>query len=137
MVDLHGYPAGARIIVRRERPHPGARFSQFDLDEGTHYQAFLTDTPYSEGSLRLEVCHHTHAQVEDRIRCDKTTGCGSLSKPQPTDGCRMQTPRMYGCEANECEVEGLTRANRTARRTQPRRTLRKRPCGFGSRTTSI
>ena len=24
MVDLTGYPVGTRIIVRRERPHPGA-----------------------------------------------------------------------------------------------------------------
>ncbi|MGW6262087.1 hypothetical protein [Streptomyces sp. NPDC055085] len=25
MVDLNGYPNGTRIIVRRERPHPGAQ----------------------------------------------------------------------------------------------------------------
>lgn len=27
MIGLSGYPAGARIIVRRERPHPGAQLS--------------------------------------------------------------------------------------------------------------
>jgi hypothetical protein len=46
MVDLTGYPVGTRIIVRRERPHPGAQLSLFDQDEGPRHQVFLTDTPY-------------------------------------------------------------------------------------------
>ncbi|MEV6742360.1 IS1380 family transposase [Streptomyces sp. NPDC051104] len=77
MVDLDGYPAGTRIIVRRERPHPGAQLSLFDLDEGMRHQVFLTDTPYGEGSVQqLEVRHRAHARVEDRIRCGKSTGFG-------------------------------------------------------------
>lgn len=77
MVDLTGYPEGTRIIVRRERPHPGAQLSLFDLDEGMRHQVFLTDTPYGEGSVQhLEVRHRAHARVEDRIRCGKTTGFG-------------------------------------------------------------
>lgn len=32
MADLTGYPVGTRIIVRRERPHPGAQLSPFDQD---------------------------------------------------------------------------------------------------------
>lgn len=77
MVNLHEYPDGTRIIVRRERPHPGAQPSLFGLDEGMRHQVFLTDTPYAEGSLQhLEVRHRAHARVEDRIRCGKTTGFG-------------------------------------------------------------
>ena len=78
MVDLTGYPAGTRIIVRRERPHPGAQLSLFDHDEGLRHQVFLTDTPYSgDGSAQfLEVRHRGHASVEDHIRCGKTTGFG-------------------------------------------------------------
>ncbi|MEU9457203.1 IS1380 family transposase, partial [Streptomyces sp. NPDC048277] len=65
MVDLDGYPAGTRIIVRRERPHPGAQLSLFDQDEGLRHQVFLTDTPYPSGGSAqfLEVRHRGHATV--------------------------------------------------------------------------
>jgi hypothetical protein len=78
MIDLADYPAGTRIIVRRERPHPGAQLSLFDQDEGLRHQVFLTDTPYSSGGSAqfLEVRHRGHATVEDHIRCGKTTGFG-------------------------------------------------------------
>jgi hypothetical protein len=77
MVDLGDHPDGTRIIARRERPHPGAQLSLFDLDEGMRHQVFLTDTPDGEGSVQhLEVRHRAHARVEDRIRCGKTTGFG-------------------------------------------------------------
>ncbi|WP_435835339.1 IS1380 family transposase [Streptomyces avermitilis] len=78
MVDLDGCPAGTRIIVRRERPHPGAQLSLFDQDEGLRHQVFLTDTPSCGGGSAqfLEVRHRGHATVEDRIRCGKTTGFG-------------------------------------------------------------
>ncbi|MET8439206.1 IS1380 family transposase [Streptomyces sp900116325] len=78
MVDLADYPAGTRIIVRRERPHPGAQLSLFDQDEGLRHQVVLTDTPYASGGSAqfLEVRHRGHATVEDHIRCGKTTGFG-------------------------------------------------------------
>jgi hypothetical protein len=78
MVDLAGYPDGTRIIVRRERPHPGAQLSLFDQDEGLRHQVFLTDTPFASGGSAqfLEVRHRGHATVEDHIRCGKTTGFG-------------------------------------------------------------
>ena len=37
-----GWPAGSRVIVRRERPHPGAQLSFTDHD-GHRFQAILTD----------------------------------------------------------------------------------------------
>ncbi len=71
-----GWPAGMRVLVRRERPHPGAQLSFTDHD-GWRFQAFATDTP--NGRLaHLEARHRAHARVEDRIRCAKATGLNHL-----------------------------------------------------------
>lgn len=80
MVELTGYPDGTRIIVRRERPHPGAQLSLFDKAEGLRHQAFLTHTPYPGGGSAqfLEVRHRGHATVEDHLQCGKDTGFGHL-----------------------------------------------------------
>ena len=71
---LAEYPTGMRVIVRRERPHPGARLTFTDLD-GWRFQAFATDTPTGQ-LAHLEARHRAHARVEDRIRCGKDTGIG-------------------------------------------------------------
>jgi hypothetical protein len=71
-VELGAWPAGARLIVRRERPHPGAQLSFSDHD-GHRFQAILTDQD-SPDIAALECCHRQRAHVEDRIRDDKDTG---------------------------------------------------------------
>lgn len=70
-----GWPDRMRVIVRRERPHPGAQLSLFDQRNGLRYQAFATDTPTGQ-LAHLEARHRAHARVEDRIRCGKDTGIG-------------------------------------------------------------
>jgi hypothetical protein len=76
MLDLTKWPAGARVIVRRERPHPGAQLRFTDTD-GHRFTAFITDT--TGGQLAdLETHHRSHARVEDRIRCGKATGLRNL-----------------------------------------------------------
>ena len=72
MVDLSAWPEGSRLIVRRERPHPGAQLSFTDHD-GYRFQAILTDQPDPDIAV-LECRHRQHAHVEDRIRDDKDTG---------------------------------------------------------------
>jgi len=78
LVNLSGYPQGTRLIVRRERPHPGAQLSLFDTIKGFRHQVFATDTGYAGGgSIQfLEARHRAHARIEDRIRCGKDTGFG-------------------------------------------------------------
>jgi hypothetical protein len=77
LVNLSAYPDGTRMIVRRERPHPGAQLSLFDTVEGLRHQVFITDTPRSHCSLQLlELRHRGHARVEDRIRTGKDCGFG-------------------------------------------------------------
>ena len=75
-LDLTGWPDGSRVIVRRERPHPGAQLSFTDLD-GYRFQAILTDQPGSEIAV-LERRHRARARVEDHIRNDKDTGLRNL-----------------------------------------------------------
>jgi len=72
MVDLSSWPEGTRLIIRRERPHPGAQLSFTDHD-GYRFQAILTDQPDADVAV-LECRHRQHAHVEDRIRDDKDTG---------------------------------------------------------------
>jgi hypothetical protein len=72
LVDLGGWQEGSRLIVRRERPHPGAQFSFTDHD-GYRFQAILTDQAEADIAV-LECRHRQHAHVEDRIRDDKDTG---------------------------------------------------------------
>ena len=74
---LAKWPEGMRVIVRRERPHPGAQLSMFEEIDGWRYQAFVTNT--ATGQLHfLEARHRAHARVEDRIRHAKDTGLGRL-----------------------------------------------------------
>ena len=44
MIDRAVWPTGCRVIVRRERPHPGGQLSLFDDAEGFRHTAFITDT---------------------------------------------------------------------------------------------
>ncbi len=75
-VDLDTWPQGSRVIVRRERPHPGAQLSFTDHD-GYRFQAILTDQT-DPGIAILERRHRQRARVEDRIRDDKDTGLAKL-----------------------------------------------------------
>jgi hypothetical protein len=75
-VELGSWPHGSRLIVRRERPHPGAQLSFTDSD-GYRFQAILTDQPERDIAV-LERRHRQRARVEDRIRDDKDTGLAKL-----------------------------------------------------------
>jgi DDE family transposase len=64
------------VIVRRERPHPGAQLSFTDHD-GHRFQAILTDQPDPDIAA-LERRHRARARVEDRIRAAKDCGLSNL-----------------------------------------------------------
>jgi hypothetical protein len=75
-LDLSTWPQGSRVVVRRERPHPGAQLSFTDHD-GYRFQAILTDQTDSQIAV-IERRHRQRARVEDRIRDDKDTGLAKL-----------------------------------------------------------
>ena len=82
-----------RVIVRKERPHPGAQLRFTDID-GHRFTAFATST--RTGQLAdLELRHRRRARCEDRIRCAKDTGLRNLP--------------LHGYEQNQlwCEIVAL------------------------------
>jgi DDE family transposase len=94
MIDLSSWPEGSRLILRKERPHPGAQLTFTDVD-GHRITAFLTNTPRSviPGQVAgLELRHRQHARVEDRIRQAKAAGLRNLP-------CRGQDENSAWLEA--------------------------------------
>lgn len=77
LVNLDTWPAGTRLIVRRERPHPGAQLSLFDTVEGFRHTAFITNTAGYDIAA-LECRQRQRARAENVIRDAKATGLANL-----------------------------------------------------------
>jgi len=76
LLDLHDYPAGMRVVARKERAHPGAQLTLTDID-GHRVTCFATND--TSGDLpALEARHRQRARCEDRIRDAKDTGLDRL-----------------------------------------------------------
>lgn len=103
MIDLSSWPEGSRLILRKERPHPGAQLTFWDAD-GMRITAFLTDTPpgYVPHQVQgLELRHRQHARIEDRIRGAKATGLRNLP-------CRGWNENVAWLEAVLCAIDLVT-----------------------------
>jgi hypothetical protein len=117
MLGLAGWPKGMRVIVRKERPHPGAQLRFTDID-GHRFTCFATST--KGGQLAdLELRHRRRARCEDRIRCAKDTGLRNL----PLHGYAQN---QIWCEivALACELLAWTQLlalTGPARRWEPKR----------------
>jgi len=117
MLDLASWPKGMRVIVRKERPHPGAQLRFTDID-GHRFTCFATDT--RRGQLAdLEPRHRRRARCEDRIRNAKDTGLRNL----PLHGFAQN---QIWCQivALACELLAWTQmlaVDGPARRWEPKR----------------
>jgi len=76
LLDLTSWPEGMRVIVRKERPHPGAQLRFTDLG-GHRFTCFATDARHGQ-LADLELRHRQRARCEDRIRNAKDTGLRNL-----------------------------------------------------------
>lgn len=83
------WPAGMRVIARRERPHPGAQLRLTDAD-GWRITVFATNVKGGR-IAEHELLHRQRARCEDRIRCAKDTGLRNLP--------------LHGFAANELWLE--------------------------------
>ena len=117
LLDLDSWPAGMRVIARKERPHPGAQLRFTDID-GHRFTVFATDA--RKGQLAdLELRHRRRARCEDRIRGAKDTGLRNL----PLKGYAQN---QVWCEvvALACELIAwmqMLALTGTARRWEPKR----------------
>ena len=81
--QLAGWPATMRIFARRERPHPGAKLSLFEHEDGYRYQLWVTNLPettkgWPGKNAYIDAAHRVHARVEDAIRTGKDCGIGKF-----------------------------------------------------------
>lgn len=76
-VNLDAWPDGTRLIVRRERPHPGAQLSLFDTIEGFRHTAFITNQRGADVA-KLELRQRQRARAENVIRDTKACGLANL-----------------------------------------------------------
>lgn len=118
MLDLTGWPEGMRVIVRKERPHPGAQLRFTDVD-GHRFTCFVTGT--RRGQLAdLELRHRRRARCEDRIRCAKDTGLRNLPLHSAA-----QNQLWLELVALACELTAWTQmlafGRHPARRWEPKR----------------
>ena len=70
--QLTDWPTPMRIFARRERPHPGAKLSLFEHEDGYRYQLWVTNLPATTKGWRgqnayIDAGHRVHARVEDSI----------------------------------------------------------------------
>ncbi len=124
LLDLgkNKWPAGMRVIVRKERPHPGAQLRITDVD-GHRITAFATNTTTGgpgTGLPDLELRHRRRARCEDRIRCAKDTGLTNLPLHD------LDQNRIWcAIVAMACEItawmQTLALTDHPARRWEPKR----------------
>ena len=114
---MSSWPAGMRVIVRKERPHPGAQLRFTDID-GHRFTAFATDA--KKASSQTWNCGTTAAPaVRTGSAMRRTPGCA-------TSCCRgfAQNQIWYEIVALACELLDWTQMlalTGTARRWEPRR----------------
>jgi hypothetical protein len=122
LLNLASWPTGMRVIVRRERPHPGAQLRITDAD-GHRLTAFATNTvPGGPGRqlADLELRHRRRARAEDRIRAAKDTGLHNLPLHDLAQNRIWCALVALACELTAW-AQMLALAEHPARRWEPKR----------------
>jgi hypothetical protein len=116
LLDTGGWPAGTRVIVRKERPHPGAQLRFTDIDRH-RFTAFAIDT--AKGQLAdLELRHRRWARSEDHPERQ-----GHRAAEPAAEGLRGQ-PVWCEIVTQACELLAWTQIlalTGKARRQEPKR----------------
>jgi hypothetical protein len=122
LLNLAAWPKGMRVIIRKERPHPGAQLRITDAD-GNRITAFATNTrPGGPGRqlADLELRHRRRARAEDRIRAAKDTGLRNLPLHDQDQNRIWCAIVALACELTAW-AQMLALAEHPARRWEPKR----------------
>jgi len=74
LLNLSGWPTGMRVVIRKERPHPGAQLRVTDID-GNRITAFATNTPAGRPGSQLPDLELRHRRTRSVSRRGSSTGC--------------------------------------------------------------
>jgi Transposase DDE domain group 1 len=75
LLDLSSWPEGMRVIVRKERPHPGAQLRFTDID-GHRFTCFATDA--KRGQIAdLELRHRRRPAARTASARPRTPACAT------------------------------------------------------------
>ena len=118
LLDLTRWPAGMRVIARKERAHPGAQMRITDVD-GMRVTAFATNTRVGQ-LADLELRHRRRARCEDRIRVAKDTGLRNFPLHGFDQNRIWHAMVMLACELTAW-LQMLGLHGHDARRWEPKR----------------
>ena len=76
--QLTGWPGSMRIFARRERPHPGAKLSLFEHEDGYRYQLWVTNLPATTRGWRGQ-----NAYIEPATGCTPGSRTRSAQEKRP------------------------------------------------------
>ena len=117
MLDLTGWPLGMRVIVRKERPHPGAQLRFTDVD-GLRLTAFATNTRTGPGRQLpdLELRHRQRAP-----RRGPHPGCERHRPDQPAPALLRAERDLAADRVDRLRAHRLDPDARPARKREPKR----------------
>jgi len=117
LLDLSEWPTGSRVILRKERPHPGAQLTFLD-DDGHRDTGFITDTP-AGGHSRAAGRSGSATPAARPGRGPDPAGEGHRHAELPLPLLRRQQ-RLAGDRDDRDGPRCLDQAPRLRRRTRPR-----------------
>ena len=121
LLDLSGWPERSRVIVRRERPHPGAQLSFTDHD-GHRFQAILTDQEGDACELGVQRERPPREMRPDRLRVARKPPQPAahrvLGHPQPLSDRPMPRPGRPRRQRSADHRHGIPTAQQTQLRQQ-------------------
>jgi len=79
---LATWPKTMRLFARRERPHPGAQLTLFEIEDGWRYSVWATNLPQATTGWcgKVPYVDAVHRVVEDGVRTGKDCGYGKFSQ---------------------------------------------------------